>query len=70
MSPKTPMLDVNGTDLRTVYSENVYSIESSIRKYYSFKFPSKLDSYQNMFQKTQTSDLCLLSTNITSSVVC
>lgn len=34
-----------GTDLRTFYSENVYTIESDIRGYYSFGFPGKLDSY-------------------------
>jgi len=63
-------LDTSGNDLRTVYSENVYTIESEIRGYYSFSFPGKLDSYQSLFKSAQTSDLCLLSTNVTSSSAC
>jgi len=43
-------LDTKGSDLRTVYSESVYSIESDIRGYYSFSFPGKLDSYQSLFR--------------------
>jgi hypothetical protein len=43
-------IDSKGNDLRTVYSESVYSIESDIRGYYSFSFPGKLDSYQSLFR--------------------
>lgn len=43
-------LDPTGSDLRTVYSESVYTVESDIRGYYSFGFPGKLDSYQSMFR--------------------
>lgn len=62
--------DSSGNDLRTVYSENVYTIESDIRGYYSFSFPGKLDSYQTLFRNAQTTDLCVLSTNVTSSSTC
>jgi len=43
-------LDAKGSDLRTVYSESVYTVESDIRGYYSFGFPGKLDSYQSLFR--------------------